>query len=262
MVRFHEDYLSKKRKASSVEQKPVNHYFSKKVCKDLLPALKSDQIKGEVLLIKWIAESLRPFLIVEDKGFLDFVDFLCSLNRQFNVPSQKKVRNQLMVFGELVELKMKEIIKSDINYFSATTHIWSSRTMDSFMAITLHGLTDNFSMINLTLEVKPLQGKHTGTFIMEQMSESFQKWGILKENMTMMLRDNASNVIKACCDWEIPHFSCIGHNLHLIVGPLFVQKRGRGTSINDDNDNCNEQLDDIVDYDEEELIEAINKLNN
>jgi hypothetical protein len=102
-----------------------------------------------------------------------------------------------MVFGELVELKMKEIIKSNINYFSTTTDIWSSKTMDSFMAI-IYGLTDIFSMINLTLEVKPLQGKHTGTFIMEQMSESFQKWGILKENMTMMLRDNASNAFKAC----------------------------------------------------------------
>jgi hypothetical protein len=94
------------------------------------------------------------------------------------------------------------------------------------------------------------------------MSESFQKWGKLKENMTMMLRDNASNVIKVCQDWEIPHFGCIGHTLHLIVSPLFVQKRGTGTSINDDNNNCNEQLDDIVDYDEEDLIEAINKLNN
>jgi hypothetical protein len=72
-----------------------------------------------------------------------------------------------MVFGDLVELKMKGIIKSNINYFSATTDVWSSRTTDSFMAITLHGLTDNFSMINLTLEVKPLQGKHTGTSIME-----------------------------------------------------------------------------------------------
>jgi hypothetical protein len=92
---------------------------------------------------------------------------------------------------------MKEIIKSNINYFSDTTNIWSSRTMDSFMAITLHGLTDNFSMINLALEVKSLQGKLTGTLIMEQ---SFQKWGILKENMTMILRDNASNAIKACCN--------------------------------------------------------------
>jgi hypothetical protein len=133
MVRFHEDYLSKKQKALSVEQKPINHYFSKKVCKELLPALKSDQTKGEVLLIKWIAESLWPFLIVEDKGFLDSVDFLCNLNQQFNVLSHTRLRNQLMVFGDLVELKMKKIIKSDINYFSATINIWSSRTMDSFM---------------------------------------------------------------------------------------------------------------------------------
>jgi hypothetical protein len=95
-----------------------------------------------------------PFLIVEDKEFLNFVVFLFSLNQQFNVPSQMKVRNQLMVFGDLVELKIKEIIKSNINYFSAITDIWSSSTMDSFMAIMVHGLTDNFSMINLTLEVK------------------------------------------------------------------------------------------------------------
>ena len=41
----------------------------------------------------------------------------------------------------------------------------------------------------------------------------------------MMLRDNASNAIKACRDWGIPHFGCIGHTLHLIVGPLFVHKK-------------------------------------
>jgi len=43
--------------------------------------------------------------------------------------------------------------------------------------------------------------------------------------MTMMLRDNASNAIKACHDWGIPHFGSIGHTLHLIVSPLFVQKK-------------------------------------
>jgi hypothetical protein len=78
--------------------------------------------------------------------------------------------------------------------------------------------------------------------------------------MTMMLRDNASNAIKACCNWGITHFGFIGHTLHLIVGAFFVQKRGTDTSIND-NDNGNAG-DDIVNYDEEELVEAINKANN
>ena len=48
--------------------------------------------------------------------------------------------------------------------------------------------------------------------------------------------------------------------LHLIVGALFVQKRGTCTSINDNNNI--EQLDDIIDYDEQELVEAINESNN
>ena len=105
-----------------------------------------------------------------------------------------------MAFGELVQLKMKEKIKRDIKYLGNTTDIWSSRTMESFMAITLQALTDDFNMINMTLEVEPLQRKHTGTYIMEKMSESFHNWGIEKENMTMMLRDNASNAIEASHD--------------------------------------------------------------
>jgi len=32
-----------------------------------------------------------------------------------------------------------------------------------------------------------------------------------KENMTTMMRDNASNAIKACHYGGIPHFGCIGH---------------------------------------------------
>ena len=198
------DYLNKKRKGTAAtandEQQSLNNYFGKKLWNDLAPAMNSDQTKGEVLLVKWIAESLRPFLIVEDIGFLNFVDFLCNLHRQFSMPSQMKVRNQLMAFGELVQSKMKEKIKREIKYFSTTTDIWSSRTMESFMAITLQALTDDFNMINMTLEVEPLQRKHTGTYIMEKMIESFHKWGIEKENMTMMLRDNASNAIEACND--------------------------------------------------------------
>jgi hypothetical protein len=160
MAKYHGNYLATKRKTTAAEadkQKTLNYYFSKKLRKDLAPAMKSDQTKSEVLLVKWIAISLRPFLIVEDNGFLNFVDFLCSLHQQFS--------------GELVESKMKDKIKNNIKYFSAMTDIWPSRTMESFMAITLHTLTDDFSMITLTLDVMPLQGKHAGTFIMEQYND-------------------------------------------------------------------------------------------
>ena len=70
-----------------------------------------------------------------------------------------------MTFGELVQKKMKEKINQDVKCFIATTDIWPSQTIESFMAITLHALTQDFDMINLTLAVEPLQGKHTGGFI-------------------------------------------------------------------------------------------------
>jgi hypothetical protein len=63
MAKYHGNYLATKRKttpAEADEQKKLNYYFSKKLRKDLAPAMKSDQTKGEVLLAKWIANSLRP----------------------------------------------------------------------------------------------------------------------------------------------------------------------------------------------------------
>ena len=266
MTKYHQDYLTQARKkrkaldATDCESKTttINHNFSKKLRKDLPPASKSDQTKGEMMLVKWIAESLRPFLLVEDRGFLDMIDFLCTLHRQFHVPSRTKVRNQLVAFGEVVLSKMKEKINNEITFFSATTDIWSSRSMDSFMAITLHELTEDFEMINLTLEVEPLQGKHTGDFIHQMMSESFHKWGLRKENLAMMLRDNASNVIKACRDWGIEHFGCIGHTLHLIVGPLFIETRTSRDAEQTLNATSDENLlDDTVDYGEDELVDTL-----
>ena len=76
--------IIKKRKGTAAtaddEQQTLNKYFGKKLLNDLAPATKSDQTKGEVLLVNWIAESLQPILIVEDNGFLNFVDFLCNLH--------------------------------------------------------------------------------------------------------------------------------------------------------------------------------------
>lgn len=52
--------------------------------------------------------------------------------------------------------------------------------------------------------------------------DSFEAWGIKKEKLAMLLRDNASNGVKACNDWGIPHFGCVAHCLHLIVGPFLL----------------------------------------
>ena len=81
MTKFHGDNLKKRKGTAATanyEQQTLNKKFGKKLRNYLAPAMKSDQTKGEALLVKGIAESIWPFLIVEDNGFLNFVDFLQS----------------------------------------------------------------------------------------------------------------------------------------------------------------------------------------
>ena len=73
-------------------------------------------------------------------------------------------------------------------------------------------------------------GKHTADFIREIMEKAFDEWNLDVECLSMMLRDSGSNMVKACNDWGISHFACVGHSLHLVVGPLFVKKRKKTNS--------------------------------
>jgi hypothetical protein len=57
MDKYHTKFLAqltKRKEASStmaMESKTMQHFFSKKLKKDLLPAQKGDQMKGEALLV-------------------------------------------------------------------------------------------------------------------------------------------------------------------------------------------------------------------
>ena len=84
--------------------------------------------------------------------------------------------------ASLVEKKIVEEIKNNVEYFCVTTDIWSSRVMESYMAETLHYVTEAFDMRTLTLEVTPLRGAHTGENNKNFREESFRKYGLKKRN--------------------------------------------------------------------------------
>ena len=193
--------------------------------RDLKPALKADQKTGEALLVRWISKSLRPFTIVEDEGFLEFAHWLNNLKTMFKVPSRNKHRAQLMMVADLVMKKVQMKIANEMNYYAITTDIWSSRVMESFMSVTLHYLTEDFEMINLVLEVSPFHESHTAINISTFLKKSFEKFGLRPEKLSMMMRDNASNGVKACNNLGIRHFGCVGHSIHLVIGPFVLETK-------------------------------------
>jgi hypothetical protein len=80
---------------AAAETKKIDNYMFKKMRTDLPEASQVDQLKGEVLIVKWLAESLRPFTLVDDPGFRNVCDFLCNLNKQFSVPGRLKVTTEI-----------------------------------------------------------------------------------------------------------------------------------------------------------------------
>ena len=55
----------------------IVNFFPTKEQRNKRPVSIADQKLGEVLLVKWVAESLRPFNIVEDNGFRDLAAVSC-----------------------------------------------------------------------------------------------------------------------------------------------------------------------------------------
>ena len=68
--------------------------------------------------------------------------------------------------------------------------------MESFMALTLQSLTEDFQPINFTLVVEPLGGRHIAAFTKKSLQQQFECWRLNKDFLVVMLRDNASNSVK------------------------------------------------------------------
>ena len=72
--------------------------------------------------------------------------------------------------------KIVKKIDEEVKFFTVTTDIWSSRTMESFMALTLHSLAEDFQPINFTLAVELLRERHTAAFIKKSLEQQFECW--------------------------------------------------------------------------------------
>lgn len=258
----------------------IDHYSSEEVRRTLEKCSKEEQVLGETIVVRWFAESLRPFSMAEDPGFRRYTDYCCQLESRLDDISRRKLVRRMEIYDSIMRLKMREIIQELIDYFAMTSDVWSSKKMDSFMALTLHALTPEFEQIIFTLAVENLHERHTGEHLKDVTEALLVKWGISKEKLTLMLRDNAANAKKACELMEIDDFPCLGHCLHLILGPLFFhnnkKKSGADNVTNtsdtadiDDNFSPGEKVkdddideDDIMDFNEDDIENELTQLGS
>ena len=159
-----EKFNQKEMKKRQFKHGDMNKYCVKQR-KTEKAASAANQNEFSKLIVEWIASSVRPFMISEDAGLQKVCDFAVLVDGRLNLPSRNKVKKDIDELAVKLASRMKDELQKYCLHYALTSNLWSSQTMQAFMAMTIHFLTEDFSMHNYTLEVCPVLGQHTANMI-------------------------------------------------------------------------------------------------
>lgn len=165
-----------------------------------------------------MAKDLMPIYSVEKEGFQRLVS---TLDRKYELPGRKYFSQTAIprLYADTRDTVMAEL--KSISWFSATTDMWSSRTMEPYMSYTVHFIDQEWCLRNRCLQTLFLPEDHTANNIMDALKATLESWSLPVEKLICTTTDNGSNIMAATdrLDWE--RLSCFGHNLHLAITNSF-----------------------------------------
>lgn len=136
---------------------------------------------------KTLTRNVATFLVVENAPLRTvekpaFREMLESFDKQYELPSRKYFSNTVIpqLFNETKEKIIAEL--HDLNFFSATTDMWSSVNMTPFMSLTVHFIK-NWELKSRCLQTAFTPESHTADNLAESLSSAFKEWGLKEENL-------------------------------------------------------------------------------
>ena len=161
-----------------------------------------------------LAKDSLPLYTVDKPGFRKM---LHTLDPRYELPSRKYFSNVAIpkMYQELKENVAKELV--DVEYFSATSDLWSSANMEPCLSFTVHFISNDWKIHNRCLQTLFCPSDHTAENLAEVLKESLHTWNLEQDQLSCILSDNGSNFTKAIRYLGWPHLSCLSHNLHLAV---------------------------------------------
>ncbi|XP_039501039.1 E3 SUMO-protein ligase ZBED1-like isoform X2 [Drosophila santomea] len=146
-------------------------------------------------LCSYITSDLRPFSVVENKGFRNFVSHL---DPRYALLSRTTLRN-LSMANAYAEKKAKlfKLLKI-VKHCAITSDCWTSRANECYVTVTCHFVTADFELRNAVLATEKLidETTHSSENIANSIRAVLEEWSVLGK-VTAMVTDNAKNMIKA-----------------------------------------------------------------
>ena len=157
---------------------------------------------------------MTPLCTVEKEGFRSLIH---ALDPRYELTSRKYLTNKALpdLYSKIREGVMAEVSKAQ--FFSGTTDLWSSSTMDPYISYTVHFITDDWKLSSYCLETMFLPQDHTGENIAEVLESILESWNLKIDHKVCLTTDNGANVVSAASILGLTRLSCFGHNLNLAV---------------------------------------------
>lgn len=191
-------------------QQRVTSFFASKKTKI------SDQQKKKLdkLLLRLFTIDYQPFSIVEDEGFKDFVT---ELNPSYFLPNRKIIsQNMISAQYEQCMTVVRNQLAS-VTSVCITTDCWTSRSVESYIAVTCHFINDDFELKSILLDCAQINVSHTSRNLAEEIKNITEKYNLTKK-IVAVISDNAANIKNAVMnELQLKHFGCFAHTLNLIV---------------------------------------------
>lgn len=90
--------------------------------------------------MNFVAKEMMPISVVEGEGFLEYSK---ALSPNYIVPSRFIIKRRLIGLYDTEKYKVTTKIQ-DLESLSLTTDSWTSRTMESYISLTAHGITKDW----------------------------------------------------------------------------------------------------------------------
>ncbi|XP_076137121.1 E3 SUMO-protein ligase ZBED1-like [Alosa pseudoharengus] len=124
----------------------------------------------------YIAKDMVPIYTVEKPGFINMIKVL---DPRYVLPSRKFFSDVALpnLYNSTRQRVTKEL--EDVSFYSATTDLWSSRTMQPYMSLTVHFINNDWTLRSVCLQTAYFPEDHTGEIVAQGLKEMPSTHGTL-----------------------------------------------------------------------------------
>ncbi|GFS04731.1 zinc finger BED domain-containing protein 1 [Elysia marginata] len=205
--------------SSSSSSKPTVHSSQQPTIQSTIERTtkyKADSLRKRKLdacVRELVTVDMQPLSVAENSAFRRLV---ADLDPQYEIVSRKRLTSQMLPARYLEEKARLKSMLLELKDVSITTDCWTSRTVESFITVTVHFITKDWQLKSRVLTTTTLQGPHTADNLSTTLRDVFAEWGI-SDKVATCVTDNAANIVSAVEKLKLRHQPCFTHTLNLAV---------------------------------------------